>query len=140
MAKAFSGGKCLMEENNQEFLFKLSMFEQQIGQMQQQINAVEEGIVELDSLNIGLNEINNSEGKEILAAVGRGIFIKSKITSENLVVDVGGRNFVKKSVSETKEIIKKQIEKLEEIKKELAKGLEEIGREAEKIIGEAQKN
>ena len=129
-----------MEENNQEFLFKLSMFEQQIGQMQQQINAVEEGIVELDSLNLGLGEINNSEGKEILAAVGRGIFIKSKITSENLVVDVGGRNFVKKSVSETQEIIKKQIDKLEEIKKELAKGLEEIGREAEKIIGEAQKN
>jgi len=129
-----------MEENNQEFLFKLSMFEQQIGQMQQQINAVEEGIVELDSLNIGLSEINNSEGKEILAPVGRGIFIKSKITSENLIVDVGGRNFVKKSVSETQEIIKKQIEKLEEIKKELAKGLEDIGKEAEKIIGEAQKN
>ena len=116
------------------------MFEQQIGQMQQQINAVEEGIVELDSLNIGLSEINNSEGKEILAPVGRGIFIKSKITSENLIVDVGGRNFVKKSVSETQEIIKKQIEKLEEIKKELAKGLEDIGKEAEKIIGEAQKN
>ncbi len=129
-----------MEENNQEFLFKLSMFEQQIGQMQQQINAVEEGIVELDSLNLGLNEINNSEGKEILAAVGRGIFIKSKITSENLIVDVGGRNFVKKSVFETQEIIKKQIEKLEEIKKELGNGLEEISREAEKVIGEAQKN
>jgi prefoldin alpha subunit len=129
-----------MEENNQEFLFKLSMFEQQIQQMQQQINAVEEGIMELSSLNIGLGEINNSEGKEILAPVGRGIFIKSKITSENLVVDVGGRNFVKKSVSETQEIIKKQIEKLEEIKKELTQGLEEIGREAEKIISEAQKN
>jgi len=129
-----------MEENNQEFLFKLSMFEQQIGQMQQQINAVEEGIIELDSLNIGLSEINDSEGKEILAPVGRGIFVKSKITSENLIVDVGGRNFVKKSVSETQEIIKKQIEKLEEIKKELAKGLEDIGKEAEKVISEAQKN
>ncbi|MEK6842610.1 MAG: prefoldin subunit alpha [Nanoarchaeota archaeon] len=128
-----------MKENQQELLFKLSVFEQQIRQLQQQINAVEKGVLELESLNVGLDEMKNSEGKESLSPIGRGIFVKSKILSEDLIVDIGGRNFVKKSVPETQEMIKKQIEKLEEIKKELNNSLFEIGKEAERLIGEGKK-
>ena len=127
-----------MEEKQQELLFKLSVFEQQIRQLQQQINAIEQGILELESLNIGLDEIKNSEGKEIFAPIGRGIFVKSKILSDDLTVDVGGKNFVKKSVPETKEMIKKQVEKLEEIKKDLNNNLFEIGKEAERLIGDGK--
>ena len=124
-----------MENEQQELLFKLSVFEQQIRQLQQQIGSIDEGIVELESLNIGLEEMKNSEGKESFTPIGGGIFVKSKILSEDLLVDVGGRNFVKKSVEETREMIKKQIEKLDEIKKDLNNNLFEIGKEAEKLIG-----
>ena len=124
-----------MDNEQQELLFKLSVFEQQIRQLQQQINAVEKGVLELESLNVGLDEMKNSEGKESLSPIGRGIFVKSKILSEDLIVDIGGRNFVKKSVLKTQEMIKKQIEKLEEIKKELNNSLFEIGKEAERLIG-----
>ncbi|MBI2043055.1 prefoldin subunit alpha [Candidatus Pacearchaeota archaeon] len=126
-----------MENEQQELLFKLSVFEQQIRQLQQQINAIEQGVLELESLNVGLDEIKNSIGKEIFAPIGRGIFVKSKILSNDLTVDIGGKNFVKKTVEETKEMIKKQIEKLEEIKKELNNNLFEIGKEAERMIGKA---
>ena len=124
-----------MENEQQELLFKLSVFEQQIRQLQQQIGSIDEGMVELESLFVGLDEIKNSEGKESFSPIGRGIFVKSKILSEDLLVDVGGRNFVKKSVSETQDVIKKQIEKLEEIRKDLNNNLFEIGKEAEKLIG-----
>ncbi|MEK6819802.1 MAG: prefoldin subunit alpha [Nanoarchaeota archaeon] len=126
-----------MENEQQELLFKLSVFEQQIRQLQQQIGSIDEGMVELESLNIGLDEMKNSQGKESFSPIGRGIFVKSKIISEDLLVDVGGRNFVKKSVEETKGMIKKQIEKLEEIRKDLNNNLFEVGKEAEKLIGKA---
>ena len=126
-----------MENEQQELLFKLSVFEQQIRQLQQQINSIDEGMVELESLYVGLDEMKNSNGKESFSPIGRGIFVKSKIISEDLLVDVGGRNFVKKSVEETKGMIKKQIEKLDEIRKDLNNNLFEIGKEAEKLIGKA---
>ncbi|MEK6760714.1 MAG: prefoldin subunit alpha [Nanoarchaeota archaeon] len=129
-----------MEDEKQEFLFRLSVFEQQIRQLQQQINSVEEGMIELDSLHLGLDDLKNADGKEIFAPVGRGIYAKAKLISEDLTVDVGGRNFVKKTISETQEMIKKQVDKLQEIKKDLDNNLQEIGNEVEKVIGEAGKN
>ncbi len=127
-------------EENQELLFKLSMFEQQMRQLQQQLQAVEQGIVELNTLSIDLNELEKGEGKEIFAAIGRGIFTKAKILSNELTVDIGEKNFVKKSVPETQRIINKQIEKLKDAKEELNRSLEELNKESEKIIAEGQKD
>lgn len=132
-----------MEEKNQqeqqEIMFKLSMFEQQIQQLQQQLQAVEKGIVELDSLNLGLDEIVGKEGKEIFASVGKGIFAKAKLISEELIVEIGNKTFVKKTIPETQKLVKEQIEKLEEVKKELNKNLEDTSDELRKLIQSADK-
>ncbi len=128
-----------MEEKQQELMFKLQMFEQQIQQLQQQLQAVEQGIVGMNSLNFGLDELVGKEGKEILAPIGRGIFVKSKLISEELTVDVGGGNFVKKTIPDTKKIIEEQIKKLEDVKGELERNLEKLSEELMKVMGEAQK-
>ncbi len=126
-----------MEQNQQqELIFKLSMLEQQMQQLQQQIQAVEQSNIELQSLSEGLNELKNAEGKEVMAMIGRGIFIKSKIVSDDLLVDVGERNFVKKSVEETQKLINEQIEKLSEAGESLNIQIEEVSREGEKLMGE----
>jgi len=121
-------------EKKQEILFKLSLFEQQINQMQQQLQSVERGIIDLSSLELELDDLKGSNGKEILAPVGRGIFAKAKLLSEDLIMDVGGKNFVKKTIPETQDIIKGQIKKLEQIKSQLQENSDEISREAEKLI------
>lgn len=128
-----------MEKNQQELMFKLSMFEQQIQQLQQQIQAVEQGIVEMNTLSIGLDELKGSEGKEILAPIGRGIFAKTKLFSEELTVDIGGGNLVKKSIDGTKKIIEEQVEKLKDVHKELNNNLEKIDEEMEKVVEEEKK-
>ena len=128
-----------MEKNQQELIFKLSVFEQQIQQLQQQLQAVEQGLIDLSSLNLGLDDFKKSENKEIFAPIGRGIFIKAKILSENLTVDVGGKNFVQKTIPQTKELIEEQIKKLEEIKKELSNNLEDISMELDKTMLDAKK-
>ena len=123
-----------MQQNEQELIYKLSIFEQQIQQMQEQIRAVERAVFEMNSLNIDLDELKGKEGKEILAPVGKGIFAKAKLISEELIVGVGGGNMIKKSINETKEMIEKQINKLEEVKVELNNNLEKVGKEVEKLI------
>lgn len=127
-----------MEQSQQELMFKLSMYEQQIQQLQQQIRAVEQAVVELSSLSLGLDEMIGAKGKEIMAPIGRGIFVKTKLLSEDLVVDIGGKNFVKKSIPDTKKLIDEQVEKLETARNELNDSLEILGREIEEVIGDAQ--
>ena len=128
-----------MEKNQEELMYKLQMYEQQIQQLQQQLEAVEQAILEMNSLVMGLNELIGSKDKEILAPIGRGIFVKTKLVSEDLTVDVGGKNFVKKSVPETKKLIEYQVKKLEEVKEELNDNLEEINHELTITFMNAQK-
>jgi len=66
------------EKNQQEILFKLSLIEQQMQNLHSQLQAVEQRMIELETLKIGLEEFNNSEGKEIMATLGHGIFTKAK--------------------------------------------------------------
>jgi len=114
------------EQTEQELLYNLGVFEQQIQQLQQQLQLIEKNILDLNSLDFGLDEIRGSVGKEILAQLGRGIFAKTKLISEDLIVDIGEKTLVKKTIPETKKLIQEQIKKLEEIKKELQNNLEEI--------------
>lgn len=126
-------------ENQEEIMAKLGMFEQQIRQLQQQSQAVDQAISDLTNLEYGLESLVGSKDKEILASIGKGIFAKAKLVSEELMVDIGEGNFVKKSISDTKKIIEEQLVKLEEVKKELDKNLEKINEEMTSIFLELKK-
>jgi prefoldin alpha subunit len=128
------------QQEQQEIMFKLSMFEQQIQQIQQQLQSVEQGIIELNSLNLGLDEMVGKEGKEIFASIGKGIFAKAKLISEDLIVDIGDKNLVKKTIPETQKLVKNQMEKLEEVKKELDNNLESTSNELRGLIQSVDKN
>ena len=126
-------------DNQQELMFKLSMFEQQIKSIQEQLQLVEQAMIEAGSLKIELDNLKGAKDKEIMASIGKGIFAKAKITEEELLVDVGGRNFVKKTISETQKIIDNQVGKLGEVKTELEEKLEEINQELTKVFEDAEK-
>jgi len=130
-----------MENNSnkeQELTMRLAMFEQQMRQLQQQFQAVEESLNELVSLDAGLDEMKGSIGKGVLAQVGRGIFVEAEIKSEDLTVNVGDKNFVKKSIPETKKILQEQIGKLNSIREELESKMDEVQEEAKNLILKAQ--
>jgi len=57
----------------QELIYQLSVFEQQMNQIQQQMQMVEQGISELGELGNGLEELKGKSGEEIMAPVGQGI-------------------------------------------------------------------
>jgi prefoldin alpha subunit len=120
------------QQKEQELIFKFQMFEQQAQQIQQQLQAIEHALVEMNSLNFGLDELVGSKDKEVMAPIGRGIFVKAKLLSEELTVDIGGKNFVKKSIEDTKKLIEEQIKKLEDVKGDLNENLEMLSKELEK--------
>jgi len=121
-----------------EMMIKFSIFEQQIRQIQQQIEVIERNIIDINSLSSGLNELKGAEGKEILAQIGKNIFVKTKLLSEDLIVDIGGGNFVKNDIESTKKIIGEQIKKLEKIRDELNSALENLSNEMTKMIIDVQ--
>lgn len=120
--------------DEQELAFTLNMFEQQITQLQQQIQVIDAGINELASLSLSLDDLKDAKGKESFSSIGRGIYVKSKLESDDLIVDIGNQNFVKKSIPETKELIQSQIEKLEKIKNEVEHSLEDIDKQLTSLI------
>lgn len=129
----------LQEESiNKDLMFKFAVYEEQIKQIQEQNAALEKALGDSELLLSGLGELKGSKDKEIFASIGKGIFIKSKIVDENLMVDVGGKNFVKKTVDETQAIIGEQIKKLEKIKGQLQENLDKINEEVDKLIREIQ--
>ena len=124
--------------NNEELNKKFMAFEQQIRQIQEQLHAVDNAIFEMNAIDSGLSELEGNTGKEIMAPIGRGIFVKAKLLSEELTVDVGNNHFVKKDISKTKELIQNQIKKLGEMKNELENSLESINKEITQSMLEAQ--
>ncbi|HLC77879.1 MAG TPA: prefoldin subunit alpha [Candidatus Nanoarchaeia archaeon] len=125
------------EKKQQELMYKFAIFEQQIQQIQEQIRAIDHAITESSMLSGGLEELKGTKDKEIFASIGKGIFIRGKTTSDELLVDVGGRNFVDKTVDETKEMIGTQIEKFESVKTQLEENLEMISKEVESALKES---
>lgn len=123
------------EELNQKF----QVYEQQIMQIQEQLRAIEQATLDMSQISFGLDEIPKNKDSEILAPIGRGIFVSAKIISEELTMDVGEGTFVKKSISDTKEIISEQIEKLNQMRKDLENELEKINDEITRTMEESQK-
>ncbi len=126
--------------DERELQTKFQVFEQQIMQIQQQLQAIDQAIVEIDFLEKGLDDLIGKKDLEILSPLGKGIFAKTKLLSEELIVDVGGKNFVTKSIPETQELIKEQLTKLNDVKKELEGEMQKINTELTKTMLEFQQN
>ncbi len=126
------------QESRQQLAVQFQMFEQQIRMIQEQLQAVEQAIIEIGGLNLQLDELIGKKDNEILAPIGRGIYANAKLLSEELLVDIGSRNFVTKSIPETKGIIQNQLKKLEKVKEELNGELEKINTELTNVFMEHQ--
>ncbi len=124
---------------NQEQLIKIQLMEQEVNQLNQQLQLIEENIREFGELISSLNEIENNKNKDILANLGKRVYLPVEIKDNNLIVDVGKGNFVKKTISETKEIANNQTEKLTETKQEIMERLEVLQEEINNLIVEIER-
>ena len=120
---------------NEEFILRLSTIQQQAEKLEEQINAINQQLQELGELKSSLGKLDE---EEILANIGKGIFVKARITSKDLYVNVGGKAVVKKNIPETQELIQKQMLRLEEIKVSLLDEIQEANHQLQQLVQEAQ--
>src|SRR3989338_2355300 len=116
------------EKKAQEIYMQFQMLDQHIKQLQRQLEAVTNQLVELSVTGSSLDEFKNlSPGKEIFVPLSSGIFAKASIkdTSE-LLVNVGANVAFKKDVASTKSLIQSQMEEIKKIQKQMIDELEKM--------------
>ena len=125
---------------NQEKIFQIQMIEQEANQLNEQFQLIEQNIKEMNDISESLGEIEKlKKGDEILANIGKKIFIPVDIKEKNLIVEVGNKKFVKKNISETIKIIQEQVGNLMNARGQIMERLEILQGEMEKLIGEIQR-
>jgi len=122
------------QEREQEKFLRLALLEQEIKGLEQQLLAIEQQLVELQLVRLSLEDLASAkEGEELLAGLGKGIFVRTKLIDKELFVDVGSKTVLKKSISEAKTILDKDIKKKLEARNAITKEIEEIVRRIEEI-------
>lgn len=109
-----------------EYLMKMQMIEQEASKYDEQIQIMDQQIQEMIAIKASIEAISNTKEKEILASLGKGIFIKAEIKADNLLVNTGKDIFIKKTPQETVTIIDLQINKLEHGKEDFTNKIIEL--------------
>lgn len=125
--------------NGQKNLQKFGQLQQQSQQLQEQLEQINQQINQFKDLKKSIDDIKNSENKEMLAPVGKGVFFKSDIKDKKLFVGVGSNVIVRREPDEAKKIADKQIDRFKEIKEELLSKIQEINGQFQQMMGQLQK-
>lgn len=121
----------------EEYLFKFSMLEQEANKINENLQIINQQIAEFEVLKLSLRNI--IKDKEMLAGLGKGIFVKSEIKDKELFVNIGSGIVVKKSPEEACKIIDRQILQIAELKQNLLNEIEKINFKMQALVEEARK-
>ena len=118
-------------------MLELNVLDMQIRQLEQQAMLIEQQISEYQSLLSNLDELKKAKkGQSMLFPFSRDIFVEGKIEGSEVLVNIGSKTLVRKSIDEAKKIIERQKEKMLKANEEIAR---ETGKIMRKIIELEQK-
>jgi len=125
---------------HEEMLIKAQTLQRESQEIESNLKIIGEHIEDLTKFAENLDFLDRNEEKEILASLGRGVYIKSEIKDEKkLFVDVGAGILIKKTPAETKKVIEGQLGKFQEAKIQLKTQLELYASEFRKMVEELHK-
>jgi len=110
-----------------ELVYKAQMLQRESEEVEGNLRLVEEQIGELDIFQKNLVELKESKGKEMIASVGKGVYIKGDVKDDKLFVEVGAGVVVRKTPDETRETVEGQAMRLKEVRIQLIGHLENLG-------------
>lgn len=122
----------------EEILLRFNLLERQSSQIEENLQAIDSKMLDLNEFQDNLDKLSKSKEKNILTNLGEGIFIKSEIKEEKVLVNIGSKILIKKDISEARGIINSQIQRLLSLKSDLLSSLEKVNLELQKIVQEAQ--
>lgn len=123
----------------QEYLIKLQMLEQQASQFGEQLKLIDKQIVELQTLKENMTSLEKSDENEMFSEIGKGIYVKGQLDKGKMLVDVGNKILVPKTSKEISIIVNEQIKKFDEVKSEIGKHVDQVNKDLDDMIQEAHK-
>jgi prefoldin alpha subunit len=123
-----------------EQIIRLQAMEQEIGDLNQQLQLIEQSISELQLLMQSLEEIDKTDGKEILVDLGKRIYLPVEIKEKKLTLDVGSKFFVKKTIPEINKTIGEDLIRLITAKREVIERMRSLQGEVEFLINEFEQD
>jgi len=123
----------------QEYLIKLQMLEQQAGQFGEQLKLIDKQVLELQTLKENIKSLEKSNETEMFSEIGKGIYLKGELDKGIMLVDVGNKILVPKTSSQIKTIVDDQIKKFDEVKAEIGKHVDLVNRDLDAMMQEAHK-
>ncbi len=100
--------------NQQELFQQAQMLEQELQRIEQHRKAVEEELTQTTQFNSQLKDLPNAKDNKILAPLGRGVYVKTKIESNKLLVQVGAGIVVERPIEEVQELLSKNLGQLQQ--------------------------
>jgi len=114
---------------DQELLMRLQMMHQQSQELEEQLRIVDAQMEELHAFKTNLGALETSKETEMLASLGKGVFIQTNIESKQLFVEVGQGYLVRKHPNEALTIIEGQTRRLGELRVQIEGHYEQLVRE-----------
>lgn len=117
-----------MEKQLQRKILELNALELQLNELEQYRALIEKEITELKLLEVSLEKIPEIEPEtEIFSLIGSDTFISTKLKdNKKVLVNIGAKIFVKKTIEEAKKSIESKIKNLEEKYIEIEENMERI--------------
>lgn len=123
---------------DQETIMRAQMIEQKVNEIEQNLEVVNEQINELENFKKSLDNFDKSNSGEMLASLGKGVFVKTEVKDKELLVNVGRDIYVNKSAKETMAVIAEQSARLNEVKQQLMMRAEAYSNAFQEIIAQLQ--
>jgi len=126
---------------NEQLMLRLQQIQSEGKEIEEKLQIVDQQVKELSQFSEGLKEFGKEKEKsnEILASVGKGVYVKSEMKEDSLFVDVGSGVLVKKSIDDTKQVVEEQLKKINEMKIHFGTQQEALNEELRTLIEEFQK-
>ncbi|MBN2422743.1 prefoldin subunit alpha [Candidatus Woesearchaeota archaeon] len=124
-------------EKKQELIVELKALDQQIKQVQNHIETVDQQIMELESMKSTLSEFSElKQGTTIKVPLVNGIFIEAELkNTKELLVNVGAKVSVKKTIPQVKDMLTKQQEELKTFRANMIMQFQQMVARVEEIQG-----
>ncbi|MBU2638140.1 MAG: prefoldin subunit alpha [Nanoarchaeota archaeon] len=114
------------EEMQQKYA-EYQMLTSQVKQLVEQMQALEHQTRELEMLIEGVEELGkSSKGTEVLAALGGGLYVKTKLEKNNeVIINSGAKVMTTKTTDEAKALLSEQLGEVKKIIASMQQGFQE---------------
>ena len=128
----------MAEIEQQQLIMQLVGMQEEAKRIEATIEDINSRIQEFEDLKQSLGNLEEQEGKEVLAPVGRGIFFKSKLKDKKLFVNVGSNIVLRKTPKDAAKIVDNQVKEMENLRENLFSEMQKINMQMQELVQQAE--